>query len=41
MSFSGASGEMPSTRMPAALNSSMAAVKSTACVVQPGVMAAG
>ena len=32
---------MPRTLMPASLNSPLAAVKSTAWVVQPAVMAAG
>ena len=40
-SLSGASGEMPTMSSPASARSPAAAVKSTAWVVQPGVIAAG
>lgn len=41
LSLSEASGEMPTTLSPAASRSGSAVVKSTACVVHPGVNAAG
>ena len=40
-SFSGSSGETPMMSSPACARSPAASVKSTACVVQPGVSAAG
>ncbi|SHU63385.1 Uncharacterised protein [Mycobacteroides abscessus subsp. abscessus] len=40
-SFSGLSGEMPMTSRPASLSSARLSRKSHACLVQPGVMAAG
>jgi hypothetical protein len=41
ISFSGGSGEMPMMSSPASASSPAAAVKSIACVVHPGVRAAG
>jgi len=39
--MAGLSGEMPSTVMPAEFSSARLSRKSQACLVQPGVIAAG